>query len=336
MIKVSADRPAAHRRAVVFCCYGSYVPYAALAAARIAALHPQRSFDICLCTGEVPIELPSTLDPVGIRICQIRTDELFQGLRLDAGATSDVYLRLALPAALAPDYERILYLDADVSVQGGNFEALLGVDLGGRAIGAVRDNTQWRTPERHVRQFRRLGLPAVPYFNAGVLLMDVAAYNAADLLGQCLQLGRRKADQMIRHDQNLYNAVLQGDWAELSPVWNWQYTWASRFFEAMQDAHIVHFIGSRKPWKDPDAQLPPRFARAVAEFMAVHWPERALPPIKPGPALNPALMRKHLWKHWLGAPATARYLARFPSDLSVHVPARSSASRWPIKAHHRA
>lgn len=329
---VTADRAAIHRRAVIFCCYGDYVPYAALAAARIAALHPQRNFDICLCAGEVPVELPATLDPVGIRICRITIGDLFQGLRLDTGASSDVYLRLALPVALAPDYDRILYLDADLFVQGGDFEALIDVDLGGRAIGAVRDNSQWRTPRRHARQFRELGLPAAPYFNSGVLLMDVAAYNAADLLGQCLQLGRKEAARMMRHDQNLYNAVLQGNWAELSPVWNWQYTWASRFFEAMQEAHIVHFIGSRKPWKDPGGQLPPRFARAMLGFMAAHWPERALPQLGPGPALDPALMRKHLWKHWLGAPATARYLARFPTDLTVHVPAGPGTSRPAARA----
>ena len=32
---------------------------------------------------------------------------------------------------------------------------------------AVRDNIQWRTPRRRPEQFRRLGLPAAPYFNSG-------------------------------------------------------------------------------------------------------------------------------------------------------------------------
>jgi hypothetical protein len=151
--------------------------------------------------------------------------------------------------------------------------------------------------------------------------MDVEAYQAADLLGQCLRIGRREPSRMIRHDQNLYNVVLQGQWAELSPAWNWQFTWASRFFEAMQGAHVVHFIGSRKPWKDPGGELPPRFAQAMAEFMAAHWPGRSLPPVAPGPAHDPALMRRLLWKHWIGAPAMARYLRRFPTDLTVHIPA---------------
>ena len=64
-------------------------------------------------------------------------------------------------------------------MQGGDFAALLGVDLGARVLGAVRDNMQWRTPSRRPEQFRRLRLPASPYFNAGVLLIDVERFNAA-------------------------------------------------------------------------------------------------------------------------------------------------------------
>ena len=56
--------------------------------------------------------------------------------------------------------------------------------------------------------------------------------------------------------------MLHGGWAEISPVWNWQYTWASRLFEAMADAHVVHFIGPKKPWRHDGGELPLRFRRA--------------------------------------------------------------------------
>lgn len=313
----TSDRPARHRRAVVFACDEGYLPYALFAISRIAALHPERDFDICLCTGVSPVEIPASLADLDIRLCQVDVGDMFDGLRLDPGRSPDVYLRLALPQALGADYDRILYLDSDIHVQGGDFSALLSVDLGGRPLGAVRDNTQWRTPSRRPAQFRVLGLPGARYFNAGVLLMDVPRYLEADLLARCVALGRAEAGRMIRHDQNLYNAVLQGDWAELSPAWNWQYTWASRFFEAMQTAHVVHFIGKRKPWKDAEGELPPRFAREMGAFLARHWPDRPPVPVGPGPAHDARLMRKHLLKHLVAAPAMARYLARFPDDLTV-------------------
>lgn len=318
-ITVQSSGPARSRQAVVFCCNAAYLPFALHAAAQIAALSPDRSFDICLCCSEAWLDVPPALDHLGLRICRIDVGEVFAGLRLDANRTHDVYLRIALPAALAGDYDRILYLDSDIFVQGGDFAALLAVDLGSHPIGAVRDNIQWRTPGRRPEQFRRLGLPTAPYFNAGVLLMDTAAYNAMDLLGRCVALGRREAARMIRHDQNLYNAVLQGDWAELSPMWNWQYSWAARLFEATRSPHVVHFIGTLKPWADDrEGQYSPRFARSFDDFVAMHFPQRARRPVSTGLLPDHPLMRRMLIKHLLSAGKLSRYLARFPTDLTVH------------------
>ena len=39
-------------------------------------------------------------------------------------------------------------------------------------------------------------------------------------------------------DQSLLNLVLRGDWAELAPAWNWQYTRASMLFEGIEEVHI--------------------------------------------------------------------------------------------------
>ncbi len=316
-VTVQSSRPATSRQAVVFCCNDAYLPFALHAATQIAALSVDRTFDICLCCSEAWLTVPDSLQDLGLRVCRIEVGDLFAGLRLDANRTADVYLRLALPMALAADYDRILYLDSDIFVQGGDFAALLAVDLGGHAVGAVRDNIQWRTPNRRPAQFKRLGLPTAPYFNAGVLLMDVARCNATDLLGRCLDLGRRERARMIRHDQNLYNAVLQGDWAELGAIWNWQYSWAARLFEAMRSPHIVHFIGTLKPWADREGQFSPRFARSFDAFLAAHFPGRPRVPVSAGMRPDDRRMLRMLVKHYLSSAKLARYLARFPDDLTV-------------------
>ena len=144
----------------------------------------------------------------------------------------------------------LLYLDADVFVQGGDFAALLGVDLGSHPSAAVRDNIAVADAGATADAvYRRLGVSGAPYFNAGVMLIDVAGFNGAGGPGALpAASGGRTAERDDPADQNLLNATLHGDWAELSPMWNWQYTWASRLFEAMEDANVVHFIGPRKPW----------------------------------------------------------------------------------------
>ena len=317
-ITFEASLPAASDRAVVFACDGRYLPYALFAAARMAALHPGRDFDICLCALGETLAVPDSLAPLGLRTCRIETGGALGGLRLDARRTEAAYLRLALPAAFRAEYRRILYLDSDVFPQGGDWRTLMGVDLGGRAIGAVRDNLQWRTPRRRPLQFRRLGLGPAAYFNSGLLLIDVDAFNGQAVLERCLALAAARADRLVGLDQELLNAVLHGDWAELSPVWNWQYTRASMLFEAMEGAHLVHFIGGKKPWGHAGGALPLRFRDAYRAFFAAHCPE--LPPI-PEEGLRPRQNRRYLrdvlLRHYLAVGSFCDYLDRFESDLTV-------------------
>ena len=176
--------------AIVFAADGNYLRFAAFAAAQIVALAPQRRFDVCLC---IPAEAAPVagLDGLGARIARIDTGGVFAPLGRDSRRTEAAYLRLALPAAFAGAYRRLLYLDADVFVQGGDFAALLDVDIGPHPLAAVRDNIQWRTPGRRAESFRRLGLRAAPVFNSGVLLIDVAAFNAQEVLERCLAFGRQ-------------------------------------------------------------------------------------------------------------------------------------------------
>ncbi len=310
----AASRPAAHDRAIVFAADGAYARYALHAASQIAALAPERGFDIVLCGLELQ-DIPPSLERLGVRSVALDPGGRLGGLRLDDGRTVVVYLRLLLPEAFAAEYRRLLYLDADIFVERGDFAALLGADLGSRALAAVRDNMQWRTPTRRPEQFRRLGLPAAPYFNAGVMLIDAARWRSAGITEAAVELGRRERDRMIRHDQNLLNAVLRGDWAEMHPAWNWQYTRASNLLAGMVDPNVLHFIGPRKPWAPRSGQFPPRLSRSFAEFDAAHFgiaPPEALPPHR-----NRRWLRKSLWRHWTGLGPTCDLLDRFETDLTI-------------------
>ena len=195
-------------------------------------------------------------------------------------------------------------------------KAVLDADLGPHAVGAVRDHIQWRSPARRPTQFRRFGWPTAPYLNSGVMLMDLPACRAMDLLPRAVDLGRREKARLVGHDQTLINCLLRGAFAELSPVWNWQYSKYGRLAEAMVDAHIVHFIGAMKPWRDPDGQLPPRYARALNRFLAEAYPDRDPVAVPRGIARDPGLFAKVALRHAINAPRMARYLARFPDDVT--------------------
>lgn len=331
-VTLESATPAASDTAVVFACDRNYLRFAVFAAAQIAALAPRRDFDICICAPEslAPV---AGLEDARLRHCRVETGGIFGAMGLDARRTEASYLRLALPAAFAGTYRRLLYLDSDVFVQGGDFGALLGLDIGAHPLAAVRDNTQWRTPGRRPDSFARLGLPTAPYFNSGVLLIDVAAFNGQQVLERCLEVARSHPPKRIGLDQDLVNAVLRGDWAELSPLWNWQYTWASRLYAGVADPHVIHFIGPKKPWKHAGGELPLRFRRAYRTFFAAHFPEApqvgedGVPPMG-----NRRHLARSLLKHLVSLRKTGAYLDRFPSDLTVHKAdgMRRLASRPPV------
>ncbi len=309
MIAATCSRTATHRTAVVFAADGLYERFALLAAQRLRALQPG-AFDIVLAGIDPPRPVPASLAGLDVRLAHVRTGALFDPLRLDANHSAVIYLRLALPEALAGDYDRILYLDSDVLIERGDFAALLSADMHGHALGAVRNHGQWRTPGRRNDQFRRLGLPASPYFNSGALLIDVAAWRAAQVMERSVAFGAAHRGDMIRHDQNLLNAVLQGDWAEMHPAWNWQYTRASGFFAEMMDPAVLHFIGGAKPWKVDDGRFPLRYRRAFVDFLAAHWPGEPAPaPPRTAPQDAPREMRHALWRHLLSSDRFARYVA---------------------------
>ena len=323
-IALKSRSPAVADKAVVFVTDGNYFRFASFAAAQIAQLNPERDFDILVVATE-RVEPPSGLVGRGIRFCHLETGALFDGLVLDARRTAAVYARLALPAALADDYRRLLYVDADVFVQGGDFSTLLDLDLGGCAVAAVRDNIQWRTPTRMPEAFRRRGLGHAPYLNSGVLLLDVKRFVEQAILERCLAVGQAGGAVLAWHDQDLLNVVLHGAWAELSPVWNWQYTWASMLFEAMESANIVHFIGPKKPWAHEDGKLPIRFRRAYATFIAQHYPSgAALDPAGLSPHQNRRYLRRSLVKHFISMGKLCTYLDRFDGELAVRLPDSAS------------
>lgn len=315
---LSASGPAQHDKAVVFACDSNYAPFALFAAEQIARLHPDRDFDICLCAMGEDLAPVESLASHAFRYCRIGAEGMFTGLNLDARRTEAAYLRLALPGTFAADYRRLLYLDSDVFVERGGFSRLMDLDLGGKAVAAVRDNTQWRTPNRRPEQFRRLGLPTARYFNSGLLLIDVAGFNAGGVLQRCLAFAQAHEGRMIGHDQNLLNCVLRGDWAELHPVWNWQYTRATMLFEALEGARIIHFIGAKKPWKHASGALPLKFRRAYRDFFAAHFPDA--PQIGPDglrPHQNRAYLRSLLYRHVVAAGSFTKYLDRFEDEWSV-------------------
>lgn len=299
-------------------CDQNYAPYALFLACQIAQEHPVRDFDICI-FSEQPLEIPETLQHLGVKTETIRGENPFRNSPNLGRHGAAAYLRLLIPPQVEGRYKRLLYLDSDIFLCQPGVDRLFKVDMLGAPVAAVRDNTQWRTPKRLVREFKVLGLPTGSYFNSGVLLIDVARYQTEAVLDNCLRVLAAHPEALLRHDQSLLNIVLKGRWTELSPVWNWQYTWSSRFFTDMAEPRLIHFIGPHKVWKDTINALPARYRRAYAVFVRLHYPGRSeLAPVEEDAMGWPTGVGKMFLKHLLSAGRMKKYLCRFTYDTTTH------------------
>ena len=304
--------------AVIVACDANYLPYAATPALAMAAAgYPH---DV-LIGGPEPVELPPALTEAGIHHVAARDDALLDALPLDARRSLATYMELFLGNALRGHYRRILVIDADILYERGNPAQLLSADMLGRAVAAVRDNRQWRTPGRKVEEFRKLGEPAHPYFNAGVVMIDTEAFAAQDLAGRAATFARDHLAGLGR-DQALMNGILKGDWAEISPLWNWQFTSASAHLTSMVDPCLVHFIGTRKPWLDSSRQVVPmRMRDAFGRVLARHFPQA--PQVSGGTRRHwpeTSALRASLFRQWRAAGPMIRYLNRFPDQYTLIEP----------------
>jgi len=313
-ISCTTSRPAQSRYAAALCTDANYLPYALFVANELHELHDMESLDIVMCVTDDCV-IPDSLGHLNLRVCRISAGAAFAGLYLDARRTEAVYHRLAIPYLFRTDYDRILYLDSDIFIQGSAFARLFSIDMGGRAIAAVRDVPQWTKPTKELHPFAEKRRIAPKYFNSGVMLIDTVAFQSTGILERCLALGNEFLGKSYQHDQDLINCALEGDWVELSPMWNWQRAVGMPHNGTMLPLNIVHFIGARKPWRDWDFRIAPRFKFALNAFLRRNFPEL------PGCEIISAGKTSRLNYVQYGldlikrSRAMARYVARFPDDL---------------------
>ncbi|KAJ7057073.1 glycosyltransferase family 8 protein [Mycena amicta] len=189
--------------------------------------------------------------------------------------------------------ERILFLDADILVR-HDLGELWRVDLHGKTFAAARDIG---LPMGHPE------IPRQPYFNAGVLLIDMTRMRSR--LASFLEF-IETWPQTTYEDQDALNVFFHGDWLEISVDWNATGlgTYAARKDEDRapvwpngeldglhEHAKIVHFTGPVHPsmahvldeYNQPWTSKPWGFAGAPGNPFAVEWRK---------------VLSKTAWKDW--------------------------------------
>lgn len=168
------------------------------------------------------------------------------------------YARLVAPLHLPPDVSRALYIDADTLIL-SDLRPLWEMDLQGAVIGAVIDiDSQKHSHRLRLRPSWAAGFSHISsglqYFNAGVLLIDIARWREMRISERALEYMTANPDTPLA-DQDALNVACAGLWTPLDPAWNYQRHFETRLssLPSWRLPKIVHFIMDIKPW-DPGAR----------------------------------------------------------------------------------
>jgi UDP-glucose:(glucosyl)LPS alpha-1,3-glucosyltransferase len=159
-----------------------------------------------------------------------------------------IFTRLVIPDMLKGMAERVLYLDADILCLGA-LDALIDIDFDGKLAVVVPD-----APVTTRRRVAALNLEHNEYFNAGVMLINVAPWIAAGATAQAIDTLANSTLDLRFNDQDALNIVLNGRARYVGQRYNTLYDLIhdlqvnSTALRDLQDAVLVHFAGSVKPW----------------------------------------------------------------------------------------
>jgi len=174
--------------------------------------------------------------------------------------------RLLMGRVLPEGVHRIIYLDCDTIVL-RDLTSMWDTDMGDSPLGMVQEPT--------VNKKRRvyLGLPDdQPYYNSGVLLVNLDLWRSQQVEKQVLQYYESMHGDLVAPDQDALNGALKERIYPLSPCYNHGspqifYSWRALtrissptpylqeedYQRAVGQPAIVHYLGEQRPWRKGNA-----------------------------------------------------------------------------------
>lgn len=195
----------------------------------------------------------------------------------NAHISIETYYRFLIQKLL-PFYDKVLYLDSDIVIN-GDIAKLYNTDLQGKLLGAIRDidflanlNVKHGKRMEYAKNVLKMKNP-YDYFQAGVLVLNTKAMRERYTIKQWLTYASNPA--FIYNDQDVLNAHCEGEVLYLPWEWNVVHDCGGRvgnlFVQAPNDIYdaymrsrnnpqIIHYAGFQKPWTDPDC-----------DFASIYW-----------------------------------------------------------------
>lgn len=274
-----------HGLPIVFATDDAYAPYAGVAIqSLIDHANPQKTYSINILYTKLSDRnairlLELAHDNIGINLVDV--SELIKNHTVYSTAhfSEAMYYRILIPQ-LFRNQNKVLYLDCDTLIQ-DDVSKLFDIDMGETVLGAVHNLCNIKRA-KYVTSV--LGLNEEQYFNSGVLLFNVEAFEAAGIKDMCFEYISQYKN-LECPDQDILNLACVEQITWLPDRWNvaWQHAIEKKqeyhdirlyqkFMNVLEDAAILHFTTGTKPWNTPEEPLSTPFwttARKTAFYETI-------------------------------------------------------------------
>jgi lipopolysaccharide biosynthesis glycosyltransferase len=156
---------------------------------------------------------------------------------------SATYYRAFIPN-LFPQYDKVLYLDADISINADVAE-LYNTEMGDNYIVGVREIVMSIMPVFSEYSEKFVGVPHDKYFNAGIIVINTKQLRKIKFEETFFDiLSKVRLD--ICPDQDILNYICKGKTVMISDVWNKEPLGGGDV--PLKDIKLVHYHFTTKPW----------------------------------------------------------------------------------------
>lgn len=203
--------------------------------------------------------------PFGREVCFYELGDLRRwfDFSFDArGFAQSTLARLFMARVLPETVDRVIYIDCDTVIL-DSLQDMFDTPMGNNYLGMVAE------PTSNKARRRQLGMPdSQPYFNAGILLVNLKLWREENAENTVLCYYRDKGGNLIAPDQDAINGAFVGRILELAPRYNYgsvqlYYSWKAQkkishptpvmsekeYLAGTEKPAIIHFLGEERPWR---------------------------------------------------------------------------------------
>lgn len=234
---------------VAFCVNNAYIEKVAVVMVSMLANHPDDYFRFYIFSSDLTDESIKYLNKLhskykNFEVSKVEVPvDLFKSLKLSIDYISiEAYYRYAI-AELLPDLDKILYIDADLVIN-GDINQFYDMDVSDYYVAGVED--LWIKLENHKTE---IGLTEYDiYINSGVLLMNLQKFRQDGMCQKLIKATQDLWDKIKYQDQDILNIMCKGKIKQVDSIYNFTRANMKAEQNKLKNACILHYTGRQKPW----------------------------------------------------------------------------------------